>query len=86
MSKDIKRGTEVVVISGANKGKRGKILEVRPAVERVVIEGVNLRKKHIKKTEKEEGGIIEREAPIHISNVMAAKKFEERRNSKGVRS
>lgn len=81
MNKNIKRGEEVVVISGAAKGQRGRILQVLPSKERVVIEGVNFRKKHQKaKSAEEEGGIIELEAPMHVSNVMIASKFDARKN------
>ncbi|RME96538.1 MAG: 50S ribosomal protein L24 [Verrucomicrobia bacterium] len=75
----VKRGDEVVVISGAEKGKRGKIIQVLRKKQRVVIEGVNLRKKHVRKSQQyPEGGIIEREGSIHISNVMLASKYDER--------
>lgn len=84
MNKKIKRGEEVVVISGANKGQRGKILQVLPRKDRIVIEGVNLRKKHVKaRSAEEEGGIIEREAPLHSSNVMSAERFDARQQKKG---
>ena len=83
MNKGIKRGEEVVVISGANKGQRGRILQVIPKKERIVIEGINFRKKHQKpKSAEEEGGIIEREAPIHVSNVMLAARYDERQSKK----
>lgn len=79
----VKRGDEVVVIAGSNKGKRGNILEVVPASERVVVEGVNMRKKHTKGTqENPEGSIIEREMPIHYSNVQIASKYDEKRANK----
>ena len=65
----IKKGDEVVVISGKFKGVKGKVLEARPAEERVVVEGVNRRKWHIKPTQEQPGHIIDREAPIHVSNV-----------------
>jgi len=76
MAQTIKREQEVVVISGAHKGKRGKVLEVR-APERVLVEGVNLITKYERKTqENPEGGSVEREASIHYSNVMSAEKFD----------
>jgi large subunit ribosomal protein L24 len=84
MNKNIKRGEEVVVISGANKGQRGRILQIMAKKERIVIEGVNLRKKHQKaQSAEDKGGIIEREAPLHVSNVMVATKYDERKNKKG---
>ena len=83
MNKSIKRGEEVVVISGANKGQRGRILQVLPKKDRVVIEGINLRKKHQKaRSAEDQGGIIEREAPLHVSNVMVASKYDERQEKK----
>lgn len=67
----VKRDTEVVVISGEHKGKRGKVLKVLRDSQKVIVEGINLRKKCMKKTqENPKGGIIEREMPIHYSNVM----------------
>lgn len=76
MSKAIKREEEVVVISGAHKGKRGKVLAVK-AGERILIEGVNMITKFERKTqENPEGGSVEREAPIHYSNVMLAEKYD----------
>lgn len=76
MSKAIKREEEVVVISGAHKGKRGKVLSVN-AGERILIEGVNLITKFERKTqENPDGGSVEREVPIHYSNVMLASKYD----------
>lgn len=76
----VKAGQEVVVIAGNEKGKRGKVLQVLPRKERVLIEGVNLRKKHERKSEQNpEGAISEREAPVHLSNVMLAERFDARR-------
>jgi large subunit ribosomal protein L24 len=60
-----------VVIAGRERGKRGRVLRVMPAEGRVVVERINLMKKHQKPTQKlRQGGIIEREAPLHLSNVM----------------
>ena len=73
MSFRIKRDDVVEVISGDDRGLRGKVLAVYPEKQRVLIEGVNLVKKHqrVRQTKGgQEGGIMEREAPIHISNVM----------------
>lgn len=68
----LKKGDEVVVIAGKDKGKRGKISKVNPVSNRVVVEGVNLVKKATKSNPQtgEGGGIIEKEASIHASNVM----------------
>ncbi|HNY24952.1 MAG TPA: 50S ribosomal protein L24 [Alphaproteobacteria bacterium] len=65
----IKKGDEVVVISGKYKGVKGKVIEARPADSKVVVEGVNRHKWHIKPTQEKPGEIIDREAPIHVSNV-----------------
>lgn len=70
MKYKVKKGTEVVVITGEHKGKKGKVLEVLRDSQRVVIEGINLRKKFLKKSqENPNGGIIEKEMPIHYSNI-----------------
>jgi large subunit ribosomal protein L24 len=67
----IRKNDNVVVISGNDRGKSGKVLKVFPAVSRVIVEGINLRKRHTKPNQKQpQGGIIEKEAPIHVSNVM----------------
>lgn len=67
----VKKGDEVLVIAGKNKDQRGKIKESLPSANRVVIEGVNMIKRHTKaRGPGRPGGIIEREAPLHASNVM----------------
>ena len=70
MAAKIRRDDEVVVIAGKDKGRRGKVLQVRPD-NRVLVSGVNLIKKHMKPnpTLGKQGGIVEKEAPLHISNV-----------------
>ncbi len=65
----IKKGDEVVVISGKYKGVKGKVLEARPVESRVVVEGVNRHKLHIKPTQEKPGHILDKEAPVHVSNV-----------------
>lgn len=70
MANKIKKGDEVVVISGDHKGNKGKILQVIRTKNRVIVEGVNLIKKHERKTQDNpQGSIVEREASIHYSNV-----------------
>jgi large subunit ribosomal protein L24 len=67
----IRKNDNVMVIAGNDRGKTGKVLKVFPAVSRVIIEGINLRKRHTKPNQRQpQGGIIEKEAPIHVSNVM----------------
>lgn len=76
----VKTGDEVVVIAGNERGKRGKILQVQRKQNRVLVEGLRIIKKHVRKNqENPEGAIIEREGPIHISNVMLAEKYDARK-------
>jgi large subunit ribosomal protein L24 len=73
MSKWIRKGDQVKVIAGNEKGKQGEVLA--RIEERVLIKGVNIRKKHLKKTQESQGGrIVEMEVPIHISNVVLSDK------------
>ena len=66
----IKKGDNVIVIAGNDKGKTGKVLSVAPAENRAIVEGVNLVSKHTKPNSKApQGGIIKNEAPIHVSNL-----------------
>ena len=75
----IKQGDEVVVLSGKEKGKRGKVLELRTAKNRAVVEGLMMIKRHLKKTEENpDGQIAEREGTIHATNLMLATKYDER--------
>ena len=70
MAARIRKGDTVVVISGADRGKRGEVLQVRPKDERAVVKGVNIAKKHTKPQGMgQPGGIIEQEATIHLSNL-----------------
>jgi large subunit ribosomal protein L24 len=80
----VKKGDEVVVIAGAEKGKRGKIIEALPRKERVIVEGANMIKKHVRKNQQQpQGAILEREGSIHISNVMLAEKYDARAAKRG---
>lgn len=67
---NFKTGDKVVVISGKDKGKEGKITKILRSESRVVVEGVNIIKKHVKPNGQTAGSIVEMEAPIHASNVM----------------
>ena len=70
-SLNVRRGDRVKVISGKDAGKEGKVLKAFPERQRVVVEGVNKVKKHQRPTQKQpQGGILEIEAPVHVSNVM----------------
>ncbi|MCS6824220.1 MAG: 50S ribosomal protein L24 [Cytophagaceae bacterium] len=67
----VKTGDTVKIISGAHRGKQGKIIKVFVAEQRAIVEGINMVKRHLKPTaQKPQGSIIEKEAPIHISNLM----------------
>jgi large subunit ribosomal protein L24 len=73
----IKKGDKVIVIAGKEKGKSGTILRVLPALNKVVIEGLNISKHHTKpKKAGEKGGVLEIPSPIHASNVKLAEKKE----------
>jgi large subunit ribosomal protein L24 len=79
----IKRGDAVVVISGSQKGKTGKVLEVLPAKSRARIEGVGMIKRHLKKSQQHpQGAIAEREGSIHISNLMLQATFDASKRKK----
>lgn len=65
----VKKGDKVVVITGKDKGKSGEVLEVIPSTNRVRVQGVNMVKRHTRPTQFAAGGIIEKEAPVHVSNV-----------------
>ena len=67
---NFKVGDKVVVTTGKDKGKKGKITTILRAEDRVVVEGVNITKKHIKPNGQNAGSIVDREAPVHASNVM----------------
>lgn len=73
----VKKGDEVVVISGTERGKRGKIISVLKGKERVIVEGVKMIKRHVRKSQQHpNGGIIEREGSVHISNVARAERYD----------
>ncbi len=71
MIKKYKKGDEVIVKVGKDKGKIGKISKVITSSEKVIISGVNVSKKHQKPSQESKGGIIDKEMPIHISNILA---------------
>jgi large subunit ribosomal protein L24 len=81
----VKKGQEVVVIAGDDKGRRGRVIAVFPKKQRVLVEGVAVVKRHMRKSQRHpQGGIVERESPIHISNVMLAEKYDARARKRGV--
>jgi large subunit ribosomal protein L24 len=69
MSAKVRKGDRVVVTSGRDKGKSGEVLRVYPDDARVVIAGVNLVKRHQRQTQKVQGGIVSKEAPLHLSKI-----------------
>ena len=71
MIKKYKKGDEVIIKVGKDKGKVGKISKVINSTDKVVISGVNISKKHQKPSQDSKGGIIDKEMPVHISNILA---------------
>jgi large subunit ribosomal protein L24 len=72
MAAKIKKGDKVVVVSGRDKGRSGEVVRVMPREDRALVRGINMVKRHQKQTMKEEGGIVRKELPIHISNIAVA--------------
>ena len=68
----LRKGDDVVVISGRDKGKTGSILRVIRSEDRVIVDGINMVKRHTRPSQAQPGGIVNKEAPIHISNVALA--------------
>ncbi len=80
----VKRNDEVVVIAGAEKGKRGKVIAVAGKKQRVIVEGLHMIKRHMRKSQQYPNGqIVEREGTLHISNVMKVADFEARQAKRG---
>ena len=79
----VKRGDQVVVISGSHKGKSGKVLELLPKKQRAIVEGVALIKRHTRKSQEHpNGAIVEREGSIHVSNLMTKGNFDSSKRKK----
>ncbi|MFM9861113.1 50S ribosomal protein L24 [Pseudoxanthobacter sp. M-2] len=72
MAAKIKKGDRVIVTTGRDKGRSGEVIEVRPTENRALVRGVNLVRKHQKQTARDEGGIVSKEAAIHLSNLALA--------------
>lgn len=70
MALKFKKGDRVVVSTGRDKGRSGSILKMLSSEERAIVQGINMVKRHQKQTQEAEGGIISKEAPIHLSNLM----------------
>lgn len=80
----VKRGDEVVVIAGSERGKRGKIIQVLTKKNRVIVEGAQMIKRHMRKSQAHpQGAIVEREGTIHISNVMLAERYDSKAAKRG---
>jgi large subunit ribosomal protein L24 len=72
MAAKIKKGDTVIVIAGRDKGRSGEVIEMRRDDGRVLVRGINMVKRHQRQTPSQEGGIIAKEAPVHLSNVALA--------------
>jgi len=72
MAAKIKKGDKVVVLTGRDKGRTGEVVRVMPQEERALVRGVNFVKRHQRQTMNQEGGIIQKEAPVHLSNLALA--------------
>ena len=69
MAAKIRKGDKVIVLNGRDKGRTGEVFEVRPSEGTALVRGVNMVKRHQKQTQSQEGGIVSKEAPIHLSNI-----------------
>jgi large subunit ribosomal protein L24 len=69
MAAKIRKGDKVMVLSGREKGRTGEVFEVRPDEGRALVRGINMVKRHQKQSAQQEGGIISKEAPVHLSNL-----------------
>ncbi len=72
MAAKIKKGDKVIVLTGRDKGKSGEVIEVRPSESRALVRGVNMVRRHQRQTAALQGGIISKEAPLHLSNLAIA--------------
>lgn len=69
MKLKVRKGDEIIVVTGKDKGRKGRVLKVLPKLSKIVVAGINVVKKHTKPTQYQEGGIIQKELPLHISNI-----------------
>jgi large subunit ribosomal protein L24 len=72
MAAKIRKGDRVVVLTGRDKGRTGEVIEVNPTAARALVRGVNLVKRHQRQSRQQEGGIISKELPVHLSNLAVA--------------
>lgn len=81
----VKKGDEVVVIAGTERGKRGKVIRIVQGNQRVIVEGIKMIKRHTRKNAQHpQGAIVEREGTVHLSNVMLAAAFDAKAAKRGV--
>jgi len=72
MAAKIRKGDKVIVLAGRDKGRSGEVIEVRPDEERALVRGINMVKRHQRQSAQQEGGIISKESPVHLSNLAIA--------------
>jgi large subunit ribosomal protein L24 len=72
MAAKIRKGDKVVVLTGRDKGRTGEVIEVNPAAARALVRGINVVKRHQRQSAQQEGGIISKELPVHLSNIAIA--------------
>ena len=72
MAAKIKKGDKVIVLAGRDKGRTGEVIEVRPSENRALVRGVNMVKRHQRQSAQQQGGIISKELPVHLSNIAIA--------------
>jgi large subunit ribosomal protein L24 len=72
MAARIRKGDKVVVLAGRDKGRTGEVIEMRPDQDRALVRGVNMVKRHQKQSTSQEGGIVTKESPVHLSNIAIA--------------
>lgn len=80
----VKKGDEVVLIAGTEQGKRGRVIQVLRGKDRVIVEGVKMIKRHMRKSQQHpQGAIVEREGSVHLSNIMRADRYDARASRRG---
>ena len=72
MAAKIRKGDKVVVLAGRDKGRTGEVIEVNPSAARALVRGINVVKRHQRQSAQQEGGIISKELPVHLSNIAIA--------------
>jgi large subunit ribosomal protein L24 len=85
MAAKVKKGDKVVVLTGRDKGRTGEVIQVMPKEDRALVRGINLVKRHTRQTQTSEGGIISKEAAIHLSNLAVADPKDGKPNRVGFR-